>query len=154
VIAIVDILLVVIALLTNGSMMLMVLRYVQRDNMTIGELVSKLHASELQVGTANNELQKREFRIYELEAAIAEQQLNSLEQKEQIRSQRNIINRADGRISVYEENERTFTNELARLRNQVQAEHAKFKFLERENAELRYELRRVRHPEPNVLTTG
>lgn len=106
----------------------------------IGELLSRLQMAEQQDKEIQNTLKEKDLRVAEQDATIQEQQLYLLEQKQNVRSLRSIMNRNEGRISVYESNEQDYQKEITDLRNQMMAELAKQRFLEKENNELRHEI--------------
>jgi chromosome segregation ATPase len=117
----------------------------REQSIEIGTLREKLSAVEHLELTFENEIRSKALDISEKDTSLQEQQLNLLEKKETIRSYRAIINRHEGRITVYENNEFELKDELTKLRNRVLTEEAKQRFLEKENNELRAELFMLRH---------
>jgi chromosome segregation ATPase len=112
----------------------------REQSIEIGTLRAKLNAVEHLELTFENEIRSKALDIAEKDSSLQEQQLNLLETKQTIRSYRAIINRHEGRITVYENNELELRDDLIKLRNQVLTEQAKQRFLEKENNELRAEL--------------
>lgn len=112
----------------------------REQSIHLGKLIERLSASEHLELTFQNEIRSRELTIAEKNDRIEDQNMDLLDKKEAIRSYRAVINRHEGRITIYETNENALRDELVELRNRILVEQSKSRFLERENNELRNEL--------------
>lgn len=112
----------------------------REQSIQIGTLIERLTTSEHVELTFQNEIRSREITIAERDNKIEDQNMDLLDKKDAIRSYRAVINRHEGRITVYETNENALRDELIELRNRILVEQAKTRFIERENNELRNEL--------------